>query len=81
MIETLEENIIFQNKYLTIYNNKVRTTDINEGIVFEHLKLVEGNQNNKAGSVAIIKYENKYLLVESYRYPIEKSIFELSKSI
>ena len=78
MLKTLEENIIFKNKYLTLYNNKVKSNDINETIVFDHLKIVEGDEE-QSGSVVIIKYKNKYLLIESYRYPIDKKIFEFPR--
>lgn len=76
-LKKIKENIVFSNKYLTLYNDLVGT---NGNITFNHLRIKEGDIKNKyAGVVIICKYFNKYLIIKNFRYGINKSIWEFPR--
>lgn len=76
MIKTKKKNIIFSNKYIELQNNNV--VDINTNNEFDHIKLIENN-SNYPGSVILCKHNNKFLLLENYRYGINDISIELPR--
>jgi hypothetical protein len=76
-LKTIKENLIFQNKFITLYNNEVGN---NENKTFNHIKLIDGSSED-SGVVIICEIENtnSLLLLESYRYGIDDFIIEMPR--
>ena len=76
MLKTKETKIIFKNQYLELQNNIV--IDINTNKEFEHIKIIE-NEAVKPGAVVLCQYNDKFLLIENYRYGIDSLSLELPR--
>ncbi|MFT7005283.1 MAG: ADP-ribose pyrophosphatase [Sulfurimonas sp.] len=76
MLKTEKENVVFISKYIEVQNNDV--VDTNTKNKFKHIKLIENNTINP-GSVVLCKYNDKFLLLENYRYGINDFSLELPR--
>lgn len=76
MLKTIKINTIFKNKYLELQNNNVIEETTNKS--FEHLRLIE-KETTYPGAVAICKFEDKLLLINNYRYGIDRMSLEFPR--
>ena len=68
-IETLESRIVYQNKWMSVREDKIRRASGAEGIY---------GVVDKADYVIILPIQDGYIhLVEQYRYPVEQRFWEL----
>ena len=68
-IETLESRIVYQNKWMSVREDKIRRASGTEGIF---------GVVDKADFVVILPIHDGYIhLVEQYRYPVEQRFWEL----
>lgn len=76
--KNIKINTIFQNNYIKLENNLVRSF---EGVEFNHIKLSEPSNNiEKISGVVILPiYENKIGLIHHYRYAIDTTSIELPR--
>jgi len=72
-IKTIKINTIFKNKYLELQNNDVKFPNNTQG---QYLKIIE-NSSSTPGVVVCCKNEdNEYLLIDIFRYGINKRSLE-----
>ena len=76
MLETKEKIVIFNNKYIELQNNLVEDRDTKKR--FNHIRLIENNSKTP-GSVILCKHNNKFLIIENYRYGIDEITIELPR--
>lgn len=76
MIITKKINTIFKNKFIELQNNIVENKKNKK--IFEHIKLIE-NESNNPGSIIIVEYKKKFLIINLYRYGLEKFSWELPR--
>ena len=68
-IETLESRVVYQNKWMSVREDKIRRVSGAEGIF---------GVVDKADFVVILPIQDGYIhLVEQYRYPVEGRFWEL----
>ncbi|PSW12255.1 ADP-ribose pyrophosphatase [Photobacterium rosenbergii] len=68
-ITTLDSKVVYQNKWMTVREDKIKRQSGNSGIY----SVVE-----KADFVIVLPIEDEHIyLVEQYRYPLEKRCLEL----
>lgn len=68
-IETLKSTVVYENKWMTVHEDKVRRPSGAEGIY---------GVVKKADFVVILPIQDGYIhLVEQYRYPVKKRYWEL----
>jgi len=68
-IETLESRVVYQNKWMSVREDKIRRASGVEGIF---------GVVDKADFVVILPIQDGYIhLVEQYRYPVEGRFWEL----
>jgi len=68
-IETLESRIVYQNKWMSVREDKIRRASGAEGIF---------GVVDKADFVVILPVQDGFIhLVEQYRYPVEQRFWEL----
>jgi len=68
-IETLESKVVYQNKWMSVREDKIRRASGAEGIF---------GVVDKADFVVILPIQEGYVhLVEQYRYPVEQRFWEL----
>lgn len=75
MIKKIKENIIFNNKFFTIYNDDVVFKNKNQGT---HLKIQNNTTNGGIAVLPILK-NGKVIIQEEYRYGIENYILQVVK--
>lgn len=78
MIKTLKENVVFQNKYITLQNNDVEFLWWKK---WNYLKIFLNENKNIKDWVVIfcVNEENEVLIIKNYRYSIDKVIWELPR--
>ncbi|MFC0323103.1 NUDIX hydrolase [Gallibacterium melopsittaci] len=76
MLKTIKINTIFKNKYLELQNNNVVDEVTNKS--FEHIRLIE-KETDYPGAVAICKFEDRLLLINNYRYGINRMSLEFPR--
>lgn len=74
--KTNKQNTVFKNKYLELQNNDVENT-YNQAH-FQHIRLIENNSSTP-GSAVVCTHNNKYLMIKSYRYGVERECWEIPR--
>lgn len=72
-ITTIKENTVFQNKYIEVQNNDVKFSDDKDG---KYIKIIENSSKNPGIVVCCIDEDNRYLLINIFRYAIDKNSLE-----
>lgn len=76
MYKTNNINVPFKNQYIELQNNDVENTA--NGKIFQHIKLIENNSLTP-GSAIICEMNNKFLLIKSYRYAVDRECWEIPR--
>jgi len=72
-IKTIKKNTVFKNKYLELQNNYVEFPNKTQG---EYLKIIENSSPTPGIVVCCKNEENEYLLIDIFRYGINKRSLE-----
>lgn len=78
MIKTLENIIVFQNKYITVENNRVQFENWE---IDKYLRVFPNWQKKSRVWVSIlcINQNEEILLIKNYRYAIDKAVWEIPR--